>query len=87
MLHCISRQKSLLIKSLSIGKSYQLRVTAGNLYGYGSPSQSIAVTIDADKIKKRDASLLESVRGKKITVDDYDKFCKLYFPVSTLHHM
>ena len=74
---CIHRHKTLLIQSLSIGKAYHLRVTAGNLYGYGSPSQPIAVSIDEDKFNKSKDALLDSARGKKVKVDDYDKFCKL----------
>ncbi|XP_067930808.1 twitchin-like [Watersipora subatra] len=70
-----TRSKSLLIQSLSIGKSYELRVTASNLYGYGSPSHSVPVSIDADKVKSRSVAV-DSVRGKKIQVDDYDKFYK-----------
>ena len=72
----VFRQKSLLITSLSIGKQYQLRVTAGNLYGFGLPSTPVPVEIDASKVTKSKVAELESVRGKKIKVDDYDKYCE-----------
>ena len=79
----VYRQKSLLITSLSIGKQYQLRVTAGNLYGFGLPSTPVPVEIDASKVTKSKVAELESVRGKKIKIDDYDKYCKCY--TVTLH--
>lgn len=84
------RQKSLLITSLSIGKQYQLRVTAGNLYGLGSPSSPVPAEIDASKVTKSKAGEYDSsARGKKIQVDDYDKYCKSnillsYFMLSSL---
>ena len=60
-----------------MGKDYQLRVTAGNLYGYGSPSTPVAVKLDEETFNKTKATELGSAgRGKKINVDDYDKFCE-----------
>ena len=53
-----------------------MRVTAGNLYGFGLPSTPVPVEIDASKVTKSKVAELESVRGKKIKVDDYDKYCE-----------
>ncbi|XP_067934437.1 twitchin-like [Watersipora subatra] len=72
-----TRLKSLNIQSLEIGHAYQLRVTAANLYGYGSPSAPVDVALDEEVIKARKISREEAqVRGKKVKVDDYDKFYK-----------
>lgn len=65
-----------MITSLSIGKQYQLRVTASNLYGFGSPSTPVPAEIDESKITRARAADQSSARGKKITVDDYDKYCE-----------
>jgi len=73
------RQKTLLIQSLSQGKSYQLRVSAGNLYGYGLPSLPVAVAIEESIVQKSSAHDLSSApRGRKVKIDDYDKLCKLF---------
>lgn len=72
------RQKSLVITSLMVGHAYELRVTAGNLYGFGLPSNSTSAVLDESVIKRVTISEQESaVRGKKMKVDDYDKYCKL----------
>lgn len=72
-----SRTLSLVINSLMIGKAYQLRVTAGNLYGFGSPSEPVSAMIDEEEFKRARAAEQESsARGKKIKVEDYDKFCE-----------
>ena len=77
MVHFIFRLKSLNIQSLLIGHAYQLRVTAANLYGYGTPSNPIDVALDEEAVKARKISTEESQsRGKKVKVDDYDRFCK-----------
>jgi len=69
--------KSLSIQSLELGHAYQLRVSAGNLYGYGTPSHPVDVALDEEKIKSRSRSDEDApIRGKKVKVDDYDKFCK-----------
>jgi len=66
------------ITTLVIGHAYDLRVTAGNLYGFGVPSDPVSVALDEAAIKKTAAAAdLSLPRGKKIKVDDYDKFCKL----------
>lgn len=67
------------IQSLVMGHAYQLRVSAGNLYGYGAPSEPIDVSLDEETMKPRRAHDDESTpsRGKKVKVDDYDKFCEL----------
>lgn len=77
-LFLIPRQKSLVITTLVAGHAYELRVTAGNLYGFGLPSDPVPAALDEEKITRAKAAELESMsRGKKIKVDDYDKFCEL----------
>jgi len=79
LLFCVFRQKTLLIQSLSQGKSYQLRVSAGNLYGYGLPALPVAVAIEESVVQKSSAHDLSSApRGRKVKIDDYDKLCKLF---------
>lgn len=65
------------VQSLVMGHAYQLRVTAANLYGYGAPSAPVDVALDEESIKPRKISTVEAkTRGKKVKVDDYDRFCK-----------
>lgn len=66
------------IQSLVMGHAYQLRVSAGNLYGYGAPSEPADISLDEETIKPRRLADEESAptRGKKVKVDDYDKFCE-----------
>ena len=77
ILTILFRLKSLNIQSLQMGHAYQLRVTAGNLYGFGTPSEPVNVSLDEiDKARKVSQHQEAPTRGKKVKVDDYDKFCK-----------
>lgn len=76
-LYVVGRLKSVNIQSLQMGHAYLLRVTAGNLYGFGAPSEPVSVSLDEEEHKQRKISQQETqTRGKKIKVDDYDKFCE-----------